>query len=387
MQALWVLGLALSWSAYGAARVEWNAPLADCQPVDLAVSPTGQSYVTCQESYGQAVLVNSYELSGRLAVSRTLTAAENESWLPRDLLWHEGILYLSFTMQTSEGTASQLMAFDPGTLEILWQKEEPNFVGNNLVPLPDAGLWWLGVTDAREADIVASRYTAEGEPQASFRYDSGNNDDLGFDRRSGAAGPENSLYIGGFSQVFRVAADGTLLWKNEFPTTAIASRKDGSLIATHMRAPQGYTAQFDKDGHLLWQLDQGGSALTMAPDQTIWLAATRVTDQTAGWDLRVLQLSASGQLQTMDLYAGPFQDRAVDIATDAEGNAYVLASSYVKTGWFGTADRYLILKYNQTGQRLWSHLYGVVGLPEAMHVTPNGDVYALGRDGTILLRD
>ncbi len=387
MQALWVLGLALSWSAFGAARVEWNAPLKECQPVDLAVSPTGQSYVTCQEDFGEAVVLHSYELSGRLAVSLSLKAEEGESWLPRDLLWHEGILYLSLSKQTPEGTNSQLLSLDPVTLRVLWQKDEPHFVGNTLVPLKDAGFWWLGVNDARDADIVASRYTVDGEVQASFQYDSGGDDALGFDRRSGAAGPDHSLYIGGFSQVFRVAADGSLLWKNDFPTTAVASCADGSLLATHMRAPHGRTAHFTADGQMLWQLDQGGSALALAPDQSIWLTGTRVTDQTVGWDLRVLHIKASGQLQSLDVYAGPLQDRAVDIGTDASGNAYVLASSYVKSGWAGAADRYLILKYNAQGQRLWSHLYGVVGLPEALQVTPEGDVYALGRDGTILLRD
>lgn len=387
MKALWLLGFALSWTALGAARVEWNAPLGDCQPVDLALAPSGQSYVTCQRSYGEAVLVNSYDLGGRLAISRVFPADQGESWLPRDLLWHEGILYLSLSKQTRDGTDSLLVALDSITLDPLWEKEETHFVGNSLVALADAGLWWLGVNDARDADILAMRYSKAGEAQASFRYDSGGDDGLGFDRRSGASGPEQSLYIGGFSQLFRVAADGTLLWKHEFPTTAIASAADGSVIATNMRAPFGGTARFDAAGQKLWQLDQGGSALVLAMDHSIWLTGTRVTDQTAGWDLRVLHLSEKGQLQTLDLYQGPYQDRAVDIATDAEGSAYVLASSYVKSGWAGTADRYLILKYDAQGQRLWSHLYGVIGLPEALQVTANGDVYALGRDGTILLRD
>lgn len=387
MQALWVLGLALSWTAFGAARVEWNAPLGECQPVDLTVAPSGQSFVTCQEPYGEAVRIIGYEFSGRTAVSRTLSAAPNESWLPRYLLWHEGILYLSLTMQTADGTNSQLVALNPSSLEIIWQMTETHFEGNSLVALPDAGFWWLGINDARDADILAMRYNAVGEVQASFRYDSGSHDSLGFDRRSGALGPDQSLYIGGFSEVMRVAADGSLLWKNDFPTTAIASTSDGTLIATHMRAPQGGTAHFDANGHMLWQLDQGGSALKVAPDASIWLTGTRVTEQTAGWDLRVLHIGATGRLLSLDLYKGPYQDRAVDIATDAAGFAYVLASSYVKSGWLGTADRYLILKYDPKGQRLWSHLYGVVGLPEALHVTDEGAVFALGRDGTILLRD
>jgi hypothetical protein len=387
MQAHWVLGLALSWPAFGAARLEWNAPLSDCQPVDLAVSSTGQSYVTCQEPYGQAVLLMSYELNGRLAVSKVLPAAQQESWLPHDLLLHEGILYLSLTIRRTNGTHAQLLALQPETLELLWQKEEAHFVGNNLVALPQAGLWWLGVNDARDADILAFRYDAEGKLQASFRYDSGDHDHLGFDRRSGAAGPEHGLYIGAFSQILRVAADGTLLWKNDFPSTAITSRTDGSLIVTHMRAPQGGTALFTEDGRKLWDIDEGGMALALAPDQSLWVTGTRMTDQSIGWDLRILNIDRSGRLLAQDVYAGPFQDRAVDIATDAQGNAYVLASSYVKEGWMAARERYLILKYNAQAQRLWSHLYGTVGLPEALHVTPQGDVYALGRDGTILLRD
>lgn len=387
MKALWLLGFALSWTAWGAARVEWNAPLGDCQPVDLALAPSGQSYVTCQQSYGKAVIVNSYDPGGRLSMDRTFPADEGESWLPRDLLWHEGNLYLSVTMQTRDATDSMLIALDPITLDPTWQKEEPHFVGNNLVALPDAGLWWLGVNDARDADILATRYSKAGEAEASFRYDSGGDDGLGFDRRSGASGPELSLYIGGFSQIIRVAADGTLLWKRDFPTTAIVSAADGTLTATNMRAPLGRTIRLDAKGQELWQLDQGGSALTLATDHSIWLTGTRVTDQTAGWDLRVLHLSEKGQLQTLDLYQGPYQDRAVDIATDADGHAYVLASSYVKSGWAGTADRYLILKYAANGQRLWSHLYGAIGLPEALQVTSSGDIFALGRDGTILLRD
>jgi outer membrane protein assembly factor BamB len=387
MKALWLLGFTLSWTALSAARVEWTAPLGDCQPVDLALSPSGQTYVTCQQSYGEAVIVNSYDPAGRLAIYRTFPADQGASWLPRDLLWHEGILYLSVIRQTSDATDSLLLALDPLTLDPIWHKDAPHFVGNTLVPLPDAGLWWLGVNDARDADILAMRYSKAGEAEASFRYDSGGDDGLGFDRRSGAYGPEQSLYIGGFSQVFRVAADGTLLWKRDFPTTAIVSAADGTLTATHMRAPLGKTIRLDAKGQELWQFEQGGSALTLATDHSIWLTGTKATDQTVGWDLRVLHLNEKGQLETQDLYQGPFQDRAVDIATDADGHAYVLASSYVKSGWAGTADRYLILKYAANGQRLWSHLYGIIGLPEALQVTPYGDVFALGRDGTILLRD
>ncbi|HYX35245.1 MAG TPA: PQQ-binding-like beta-propeller repeat protein [Oligoflexus sp.] len=387
MQALIVLGLALSFSAFGAVQVEWNAPLADCTPVDLAVDPEGQSYVTCQQPYGEAAVVYRYASNGRLTGTRSLPALDKGSLMPRDLLLHEGILYLSQTLQTDDATHSQLIALEPASLQILWQDEGSHFVGLNLVALPHGGIWWLGVNDARDADILASRYTSSGTRAASFRYDSGVHDSLGFDRRSGAAGPDSSLYIGGFSEVLRVADDGTLLWKKDFPTTAIASRLDGELIATNLRAPLGSTARFDEDGKLIWQVDQGASALTLAPDQTIWMAGTKVVGQTADWDVRLLQLSENGAVQARDDYVGPFQDRAVDIATDAAGNAYVLASSYVKSGWLGTVDRYLILKYDRAGARLWSHLYGAVGLPEALHVTAEGGVYAVGRDGMILLRD
>jgi hypothetical protein len=387
MQALVVLGLALFSSALWAARVEWNAPLKDCAPADLAVSAEGQSYVACQLAYGQAAIVYSYGFSGLLMDMQIFTADLQESLLPRDLLLHEGILYLSFTLQKPEVTHSQLVAMDAQTLKILWQHEQPEFMGSNLVALPTHGIWWVGVNDERDADILAFRYQSDGTQKASFQYDSGDNDGLGFDRRSAAAGPNSSLYIGGFAEVFRVKADGDLLWKADFPSTAITSCANGDLLATNLRAPKGNTARFSTEGQLLWQLDQGGSAIAITADQTIWLAGTDLTHATANWDLRMLQISDSGSLLQLDTYQGPFQDRAVDLATDSLGNAYILASSFVKSGWFGTADRYLILKYDHQGRRLWSHLYGVTGWPEALHVTPEGDIYAVGADGTIFLRE
>ncbi|WP_141734760.1 outer membrane protein assembly factor BamB family protein [Oligoflexus tunisiensis] len=387
MQARWVLGLALSYPAFGAVQVEWNAPLAECHPIDLTVSAEGRSYVTCHQPFGRAIEVYSYDLTGRLAASQSLPAVQQESLLPRDLLLHEGFLYLSLTVQKAGAPQGRLLALDPATLQIVWQKDEPQFIGNNLVPLPTGGLWWLGVKDAANNDIQAFRFNREGLVQASFRYDSGADDQLGLERRSGAAAPAAGLYIGGYSQVFHVTADGTLQWKVDFPSSAIMSRAQGELIVTHMRAPQGATAEFNAEGRRLWELDQGGSALTLAPDASVWVTGTRVTEDIAGWDVRVLHISASGQLKTVDLYEGPLQDRAVDIGTDSRGNAYVLASSYVKSGLIGMQDRYLILKYNPEGRRLWSHLYGANGLPEALQVTAQGAVYALGRDGTIRLQD
>jgi hypothetical protein len=297
------------------------------------------------------------------------------------------VLYLSLTMQRPDATHGRLIALVPETLELLWDIDQPHFAGSNLVALPAGGIWWLGPDDQRNADIQAFRYNKAGENLAQFHYDSGTEDSLGFDRRSGAAGPDSSLYIGGFSQVLRVAANGALLWDYPFPTTAIGSTEDGALIATNLRLPEGNTAKFNAAGQMLWQIDQGGCALAFAADQSMWVAGTRITGKNSNWDLRVLHLSDGGQILTADLYDGKYQDRAVDVATDAQGQAFVLASSYVKTGWFGTADRYLILKYNRFGQRIWSQLYGKVGLPEALAVTAESGVFAVGGDGMIAIKD
>ncbi len=388
MKALTVLGLVLSASlAQGAGatvipKLAWESPIADCGPADLEIALDGQSYVACQSPFGKAIHVLSYSNQGQLIADKVIEAPESISLLPRDLLLHDGILYLSFTLNRGEGIDSRLIAMHCKDLKSLWEQDRPGFVGSNLVAVPDGGLWQLGLTDQRSADIAAYRYGTDGQVVAEALYDSGDNDSLGFDRHSGAAAPHSGLYVGGFSQVIRFDSQGKLLWLQNFPAAAIVSDGSGQLTVTNLRFPTGHSARFDAEGHRIWSIDQGGTSLAVAQDGRVWIVGTKVSDATAQWDLRILALDDKGQVLLNDSYDGKLQDRAVDIAVDGTGNAYILASSFVRSG-IGSADRYLTLKYDATSRRIWSFLYGRTGLPAALAVSDSGLVFAVGYDGLI----
>lgn len=388
MKALSVLGLVLSASlAQGAGtsvipKLAWESSIADCGPADLEIAQGGQSYVTCQSPYGKAIHVLGYDRQGQLIANKVFEAPDSTSLLPRDLLLQNGILYLSYTLNRGEGIDSRLIAMHSESLESLWERDRPGFVGSNLVAVPDGGLWQLGLTDQRSADIAAYRYSSDGQPLAEALYDSGDNDSLGFDRHSGAPAPDSGLYVGGFSQVIRFDSQGQKLWSQDFAAAAIVSDGSGQLTVTNLRFPAGHSARFDAEGHRLWSIDHGGTALAVTQDGRVWIAGTKVSDATAQWDLRILALNDKGQLLLNDTYDGKLQDRAVDVAVDGSGNAYILASSFVRSG-IGSADRYLTLKYDAASRRLWTFLYGRTGLPTALAVSDSGLVFALGYDGLI----
>jgi hypothetical protein len=129
-------------------------------------------------------------------------------------------------------------------------------------------------------------------------------------------------------------------------------------------------------------IERGGFAVAPASNGGVWVGGTRVTNDARQWDLLTTLIDARGNLVFTDRYDGGNQDRFVDLQVDAGGHAYVLASSYVHAGLIGTADRYLLLRYDATERRVWSELYGETGLPAALAVTDDGRLVATGHDGT-----
>jgi hypothetical protein len=247
----------------------------------------------------------------------------------------------------------------------------------------EAGDVWLGAIAAgATTDLLIASYDATGVPGINVRYDSGNDDVLGGEKRSLSVDSGGNLYVAANEALLRFDQHGALAWRAEQLSYAVVADAAGRALVTTPRKPDGQTARFTPDGHRDFLVTRGGSSLAETPSGQIWIGGTLVTNNASGWDLLTTLLAPDGQVVFTDRYDGGDQDRFVDLGVDEDGAAYMLASSYVRSGLFGTADRYLILKYTAAERRVWTEIYGDSGLPKALGVTTDGRFVATGHDGT-----
>jgi len=232
-----------------------------------------------------------------------------------------------------------------------------------------------------------------------------------------AKGPAGSVYVAGSCfpgaatandiVVARYSAKGKRLWLERFagPGDSADSATDvvvdgsGNLYVcgaawTAFGYP-GYDgesslvlAKYSPAGHLLWSdlwTDAFGgvnsaSALALAKGGGVYVAGTS-TGMGTGLNIVLLHYSGAGVQQWggAERYVGPAgDDRAQDVAVDADGNAYVTGSG---PNLAGDSDA-IVVKWNAAGVRKWGQLYdsGAVLDDYGRHitVTPGGTAYVSG---------
>jgi hypothetical protein len=231
-------------------------------------------------------------------------------------------------------------------------------------------------------DVVLLGFDPAGVARVEARYDSGQDDRLGSERRSLAIDSGGSAYVAADRALLGFSPQGALLWRAGHPSYAVAVDAADSVLVTSPLKPEGQTSRFAPDGTSRMHVDRGGFAIAPTPDGGAWIGGTLVTDRASAWDLQTTRLDSHGRVVFTDRYDGGLQDRFVDLAVDGSGDAYVLASSYVRSGLFGVADRTLLLKLSAADRRAWSTTYGHAGLPAALALTDDGRIVATGHDGT-----
>ena len=162
------------------------------------------------------------------------------------------------------------------------------------------------------------------------------------------------------------------------------------------------TVKYNASGTRLWavqirtgQIDNEARAIATDAAGNIYIAGTTIDTTAFAYDYLVLKLNASGVQQWVATYNGTAGqiDWARAIAVDATGNVYVTGQSMGelvrRNGPFGTLQiiqtgyDYVTIKYDPTGQTLWTErYYSSVGntsdIPTGLVLDGADNVYVTG---------
>jgi hypothetical protein len=362
--------------------IEWQASLSSCFPEDLVLDEAGRTYVACRDSSARAVRLLAYARDGSLITQTTLAVGLSADALPIDLAWASGQLYVAVTSRRATASEAVLYALSTPDLRERWRDAQASAAAASLATTADGGVWLGATATGTTADILLTSYGAAGDIEVDVRYDSGKDDLLGGQKRSLAVDAGGDLYVAANTALLRFERDGSLAWRIEQPSYAVAVDTHDHALVTTPLGPDGQTARFTPDGHRDFLIMTGGFHLAMAPSGQIWIGGTRVVQSARDWDVLTTLLAADGRVVFTDRYDGGNQDRFVDLGIDATGAAYVLASSHVRSGLLGTTDSYLVLKYTAGERRVWTESYGRSGLPKALGVSAEGRFVATGYEAT-----
>jgi len=167
-----------------------------------------------------------------------------------------------------------------------------------------------------------------------------------------------------------------------------------------------FLVKFDASGNRLWATYYGsigedyGVGICTDASGNIFLAGK--TDNTSGiasggfqnsygggfTDAFLVKFNPSGTRLWATYYGGSDEDQGKSIATDAGGNIYLAgisgSTASIASGGFqnvsgGATDAFLV-KFNSSGNRLWSTYYGGADNDEGFAVTadPSGNIYLAG---------
>lgn len=232
-----------------------------------------------------------------------------------------------------------------------------------------------------------------------------------------ASGPVNGEAHHGEMDIvlIKYAPDGSVLWTQQFGTSATERAYGLVLDSTGNAAIAGYTngdmdgqhpdnsdndpfiVQFSADGERLWTLQFGDA---QAADRAYALAVGRgdslyVSGYTRGTlnstnagdkDIFLARVSPQGALQWIQQFGGEGEDKGLSLATGSDGTIYLagVAGSALAEP-VGDLDAYLAA-YSPEGERLWLRQFGSAGWDEATGITVSGElIYVTGFAGDSFL--
>ncbi len=185
-------------------------------------------------------------------------------------------------------------------------------------------------------------------------------------------GPSGSLYGVGntaYSQsgctafVARLdTATGSKVWRQTRPGVYLAGAAVDAarnVVLVGSRNGDVVIAKYKPGGSIAWSRTWGGSStevandVAIAPDGSIYVAATKVTSSTKD-DAIVLCCGPGGGLRWRHVTATKHDDSANAVTTDGSGNVYVTGS---REGT-ASASKWTTYKLSPGGKRLWRYRVG-----------------------------
>ena len=251
-------------------------------------------------------------------------------------------------------------------------------------------------------DFATIKYDNNGVQQWVVRYDNGGNDAanaMEVDASGNSYVTGRSFGTGDDFLTVKYNTSGVQQWTQRYNGTAnsgdiandIALDGSGNVIVTggsiEISTARDYTTiKYDNSGVQQWirHHDKEGlndNAASVAVGGTGDIYVTGSTQSAnSSFDYTTIKYQSNGNQQWVERFNGASNgiDVAVKVVTDVLGDVYVLGNSFI-----GTNSNFLTVKYDNTGDELWTMEFdGVAGGPEKatdLVVDPSLNVYVTGQ--------
>ena len=336
---------------------------------DVAVSADGSVYVTgITANNGNDAVLLKFDASGTLLWERIWGGAASDAGLAVATA-ADGSVYITRTA-TSFGPSSNglfVVKFDSAG-NLVWQRISDGAEGNAVAVASDGSVYAAGTTPRPNQignfDIVALKITAAGSLVWQRTYSAGEVVDP---RGRMAAGSDGSIVmVGAIQTVSRRTSDIAAL--------VVKLTADGALV---------FDKQFDGRG------SETGQGVTVAPDNTIYVAGTTTTFGAGDQDAFVLHVQPTGK-KILDAFTWGVTGFETGAGVAVNGGTLMLAATTT------TAPPYSFLAANArlsaprgtlaVADGVLADVAGVVADPAAGATTPDGSTTFSGNFEAALVR-
>jgi len=281
--------------------------------------------------------------------------------------------------------------------------------GKDLFVRADGGVNVLGTSDLtnERKDIVFLKYSSAGVLEKETRIEGDANDHLRgfrFDK-NGNAFVSKASYDDIHSEertsesfLTKYDSDGSEVWKRVTQSMGYVFVNDDGQIFIQVYKIVGETEEdmfaeacvhkFNEEGEFLWEACPGstrwGDYATGAfgPNGEVFVTGyTKISmdgdEYSGGNDVFVSKLSKNGDVEWTRQMGCEENDSMGGVASDSDGNVYMVAGLYCDFDGTGEEGRLLLTKYDSSGKEIWQKIWGG-GVIDLVETDGDGNVYVAG---------